>query len=142
MENKKDRIFFARKEFLNLPGLNSTAAIVTHIVECRGGYSRYPECLLSISDCSRVIDLDIDLSDDYERENAIHKVDTLIDVLSDFKKALKRQSKKVEKEEKKADQKRLKELTKELEKEGKLNALDRREYNELRAKLRVMKAKG
>lgn len=91
---KKEDLIFSRKAFLNLPGLNSTASIVTHITHNEmNEYSDYQRSNvhLFISDCSRTIEFDIDLRTEYERENAIHKVDTLIKVLSDFKVALEKE---------------------------------------------------
>ena len=86
---KKNNVKFARKEFLNLPGHEAGASITTHIV-CekpgKNGY-RYPDVVLAISDCQRVVNLVFEMDSKYEREYAIHKVETLIDVLSDFKKS-------------------------------------------------------
>jgi hypothetical protein len=87
---KKKNVVFARKEFLNLPGLNSTGNIVTHITveeENDRGY-RYDDIKLDIADCVRVVNIDFDVGSEYERENSLHKVDTLISVLQDFRVAL------------------------------------------------------
>jgi len=103
---KKEDIKFSRKEFLNLPGHESTAAIVTHIkTPYKHGYT---EVVLDISDCSRVISMSMDLEDELSRENAIFKVDTLIDVLNDFKVALVKECKVAAKKEEKDKKKKKK----------------------------------
>lgn len=121
---KKENVVFSRKDFLNLPGLNSTASIVTHInrndMNEYGDYQR-SEVHFSMSDCTRTIDFDIELSTEYERENAIYKVDKLIEVLSDFKMALEKECEHQRKMEKNYKKRRIKELEKEkqeAEKEG------------------------
>lgn len=94
---KKQDVIFERKEFLNLAGHNGMANVVAQIigntytrddVEYRSAY-----CKLDFADCSRVVSMDIDLDDDYSRENALFKVDTLIDVLTEYRDALEREGK-------------------------------------------------
>jgi hypothetical protein len=94
---KKKDVIFERKEFLNLAGHNGMANVVAQIVgsnyerddiEYRSTY-----CKLDFADCSRVVSMDIDLDDDYSRENALFKVDTMLDVLTDFRDAIEREGK-------------------------------------------------
>jgi len=110
---KKEDVIFERKEFLNMPGHHGMANIVTHITtESRwrdDELDRSINIKLDIADCSRVISMDVDGYDEYERENSLHKVDVLIDVLTDFKKALKKEFKLQEKLEKKREIRKLKE---------------------------------
>lgn len=73
------------------------ANIVTHIVKSdygiRDDLHRHVDCKLDFADCSRVVNMAIDLDDEYSRENAIYKVDTLISVLTDFREALIKEAK-------------------------------------------------
>ena len=86
---KKSDLIYARKEFLNLPGQESVANIVTHIkIENWGNNDelyRNTSYTLDITDCTDVIHLSIDHEDEYDRENGLYKLDTLISVLTDFR---------------------------------------------------------
>ena len=74
------------RALLNLPGHESTAAIVAEITRPS---AEYPDITLVISDCSRVIHLSFDRGGTPdERENNLYKVDTLISVLREFRKGL------------------------------------------------------
>lgn len=91
MNMKKKDVIFDRKEFLNLAGHNGQANVVANIVDWNSGYDkleRNVDIKLDFADCSRVVNMDFDIGDEYNRENSIHKVDVLIDVLKDFRKAL------------------------------------------------------
>jgi len=94
---KKKDVIFERKEFLNLAGHNGMANIVAQIVGNEynndDGLYRYAECKLDFADCSRVISMDIDLGDDYSRENALFKLDTMLDVLTEYRDAIEREGK-------------------------------------------------
>ncbi len=99
---KKEDVIFERKEFLNLPGHNGMANIVASIVAWGGKpktdddgniLRRGVSYKLDFADCSRVISMDIDDDTEYNRENALYKVDTLIDVLTDFRGALEKEMK-------------------------------------------------
>jgi vacuolar-type H+-ATPase catalytic subunit A/Vma1 len=89
---KKEDVIYSRKEFLNLAGLESTAGIVAHITnETWSGedkLKRDVDIVLDISDCSRKISLALSVYDEYDRDNAINKLDTLIDVLTEFREAV------------------------------------------------------
>lgn len=93
---KKD-VIFERKEFLNLAGHNGMANIIAQIVT--NNYTRddiqyrNAYCKLDFADCSRVVSMDIDLSDEYSRENALFKIDTMIDVLVEYRDAIEREAK-------------------------------------------------
>ena len=82
------------RALLNLPGCQSTAAIVAEIDSTRGmpseDYPRWgPESTLQVSDCDRSISFDIGSFEDAdERKNNLHKVDTLIAALQAFRKGL------------------------------------------------------
>lgn len=97
MENK-DKVIFNKREFLNLPGHHSMANIVASIVKYRDGGDpekgeRWIDIQLGIADCSRTITLSIDHESKEDRENALHKVDTLISTLSEFREALEKELK-------------------------------------------------
>lgn len=99
---KKEDVIFERKEFLNLPGQNGMANIVASIVAWSGEpktddngkiLRRSVGYTLDFADCNRVISIAIDDSSEYNRENSLYKVDTLIEVLTDFRGALKKELK-------------------------------------------------
>lgn len=94
---KKEDIIFERKEFLNLPAQNGMANVVAHIVKSDYGTKdelyRHIDVKLDFADCSRVVSMAIDLDDEYSRENAIYKVDTLLSVIKDFREALIKEAK-------------------------------------------------
>lgn len=94
---KKKDVIYSRKEFLNLAGQESMANIVAHIVKSgwRSGedFYRHVDLTLDIADCDRKISFALDLDGDYERENSLHKIDTLIDVLIEFRDAVEREAK-------------------------------------------------
>lgn len=98
MKMKKEDVIFERKEFLNLAGHNGMANIVANIVKSTG-YGRdnddyrHIDCKLDFADCSRVVNMEISLDDEYSRENALYKVDVLIDVLTEFREALVKEGK-------------------------------------------------
>jgi len=91
---KKEDIIFSRKEFLNLAGQESMANIVCHITKqhTQGDGSYYPDITLSVADCDRKVSMYLDLEDEYDIENSMHKVDTLIDVLTEFRRELKKEA--------------------------------------------------
>lgn len=93
---KKEDVIYSRKEFLNLPGQESMANIVAHIIKDDEWYpkdslKRMVDITLSFANCDRKIDMYLNIDTEYNRENALHKVDTLIDVLTDFRKSLKKE---------------------------------------------------
>lgn len=94
---KKKDVIFERKEFLNLAGHNGMANIVAQIVgnDYTNNDEKYRSayCTLDFADCSRVVSMDINLSDDYSRENALFKIDTMLDVLTDYRDAIEREAK-------------------------------------------------
>ena len=138
---KKENVFFSRKEFLNLPGQHSTGNIVAHIVKYdmnEEGDSQRVDLELYVSDCSRSISLDLGVGDEYERENTIHKLDTMIDVLTEMRDATKKVCKHQHRLEKKYKRRRIAELE---EKKGdgvidRLNDYEKRELNRLRAEMK------
>jgi hypothetical protein len=132
----KDKIVFARQAFLNLPGHNSTAAIVASITQ--GELNEHEDnqtvdVELHISDCNRTISFDFDLYNKAERENALYKVETIISVLTEFRDEIKKASKHQTKFELKYKKRRLKELE-ELEEAGQrgLREDEKRSLKELR----------
>jgi len=104
---KKEDVIYSRREFLNLEGQESMANIVANIVKTEWGKNdelrRDVELTLDIADCDRKIRLALYLDSDYNRENALNKVDTLIDVLTDFRDAIEREAKYQSRLEKKRD---------------------------------------
>lgn len=101
-EVKRKRKFFGKRALLNLPGEQGTAAIVAEIedtsnwkpgTDCYGEplkskWRAKPQWTLSVSDCSRSIDLSIDLDSEREYENSLHKLDTIIDAVAGLRQGL------------------------------------------------------
>ena len=114
---KKEDVIFERKEFLNLPGHNSMANIITQIV--KHNYNdddelyRNISIILDFADCTRVVSMDLEYDSDYARENTLHKIDTIVDVLGDFREALVRELK----YQKRLEKKRAKRKAEKKEKE-------------------------
>ncbi len=87
------RRFHGGRALLNLPGHESTAAIVAEVEDSatwkRGtGYDIEPKIVLQIANCDRSIAFTCDMENAREQANALHKVDTLIDTLTAFREAL------------------------------------------------------
>jgi len=118
---KKTDVIFERKEFLNLAGHNGMANIVANIVKSNYGGNdddyRGIDCKLDFADCSKVVNMEIGLDDEYSRENAIHKVDVLLDVLTEFREALVKEAKYQSRLEKKRAKKEAEKKEKEKEKQ-------------------------
>lgn len=89
-----------KRALLNLPGHQSTAAIIAEVEDTRdwksgkdGDGDRFtawdsPDYCLQISDCDRSIKLDLAWQTEDERENALYKIDTMIDALVAFRKGV------------------------------------------------------
>lgn len=93
--------YHGARALLNLPGQHSTGAVVAEIEDTstwRKGKNREgrdldrwsvePSYTLQISDCSRTVNLDLDLhsgATPEQQENNLHKLDTLIDALTKFR---------------------------------------------------------
>lgn len=80
---------YGKRAMLNLPGFESTAAIVAELVKGEYGW----EGDIKISDCSRQITLSIcdplaSSTGDERFENDLYKVDTLIAALKEFRKGM------------------------------------------------------
>lgn len=87
---------YGKRALLNGPGFQSTAAIVAEIEDTTGWadgkdgvgraltgrWSAQPTANLRISDCTRTIELEIDMETDADWRNSIRKIDTMIDALS------------------------------------------------------------
>lgn len=90
---KKENIIFSKKEFLNLPGQEEMASILAQVKlqdywgDEENEY-RHIDYTLIISDCNKQIRLDFDHDDEYDQENSLFKLDTLINTLSEFRSAL------------------------------------------------------
>lgn len=121
----KNNVVFCRREFLNMPGHETHANIVTDITlsnpswDIKDSDYRRVYINLGISDCKDIVSLNLDIDTDYDtdRENAIYKVSTLIDVLTDFREALIKECA-IQKElsDKRKEKERLKQLQLESEK--------------------------
>lgn len=89
------------RALLNRAGHESTAAIVAEIEDTRKwglgkdkhgrpltNYASEPDYTFQISDCSRVISLDLRFDEPSYRRNNLHKIDTLIRTLEKFRDAV------------------------------------------------------
>lgn len=110
---KKEDVIFERREFLNLAGHNGMANVVANIIKYN--YTSvdkgYVQCKLDFADCTRVVNMEISLDDEYSRENALYKVDVLLDVLKDFRNALVKEGKNQLRLEKKRELEKAKEAS-------------------------------
>lgn len=78
---------YGKRALLNQPGFESTGAIVAELTLENYGW----EATLSISDCSRRVELSIANPTDSSEErfeNDLEKVDILIDALKEFRKGM------------------------------------------------------
>lgn len=87
---KNPRSYHGRREMLNRPGFQTTAAIVAEIENTEAGLPRWgePEYTLQLSDCDRSISFTLDMDTPEGRRNNLHKVDTMIRALTEFRKGL------------------------------------------------------
>lgn len=131
---KKEDIIFSKKEFLNLPGQEEMASIMAQVTlqtywGNKDDLERNVDYTLIISDCNKQIRLDFNHGDEYDQENSLFKLDTLINTLSEFRSVLvnefkiqnelkikREEKKKRELEEAKADKEEVSELKKQIEK--------------------------
>lgn len=86
--------------FLNLPGFHGGAYVVAYVedtsecgprceIDREDGaeypYNFEPRTILEIADCSRRINLELELDSEAARANSLHKLDTLISALRVFR---------------------------------------------------------
>jgi hypothetical protein len=86
MRHNSPKFKAASNAMLNRPGFNTVAAISWAIEIAENGHSYYDS--INISDCSKVISLDFNFENEFEYNNSIHKIDTLMTQLKAFKRAL------------------------------------------------------
>ena len=85
---KKPRYY--NRQFLNLEGFHAGAYLLFEIEDSttrESSYAGSPRVTLRIADCSRHIDLEIDMDTEEERTNSFHKLDLLISSLVDLREA-------------------------------------------------------
>ena len=88
------------RALLNLPGFESTAAIVVEIQDTRSWKDgldadgekvsewSIPEYTFQFANCDRSIAFDLEWRTGAERENSLHKIDTMIESLKAFRKGV------------------------------------------------------
>jgi hypothetical protein len=94
------------RAFLNLPGFHGGAYVVAFVedtsecgprvdpycYECEDGdecmHNFEPRTILEIADCSKRVNLEFDVESEEERQNSLHKLDTLIAALRVFRTGL------------------------------------------------------
>jgi hypothetical protein len=118
---KRKDVIYSKKEFLNLPGQETIASILTDIIRSEWHEitetERMVDYNLIITDCSEIVKLTISSDGEYDRENSLYKLDTLISTLTKFKEAVQAEfliqveveKKRKEKEEKEKKRKKVKE---------------------------------
>ena len=83
-----------KRAMLNLPGFESTGAIVAEISdtsdwepdkEFDSEWELYPETTLQFSDCSRTVSMNISVDGDENIVNTLHKLDTMIEALQELR---------------------------------------------------------
>lgn len=106
MANTK-KVIYSGREFVNNPGQDDTGYIQAHIKweynygfgdwdnedydendVSKDGSPGHIDYMLKFADCTRIIDFNINGSNEEEQKNSIAKVDKMIEVLTGFRKAL------------------------------------------------------
>jgi hypothetical protein len=85
---EKRNMLLSRKAFLNKNGFHSDANIITSVSTYESERSCSTSCNLMIKDCNNKIVLAIDLYDDRNYKNTMHKLNTLIGELDLFRDAV------------------------------------------------------
>jgi len=92
---KNETVFYERK-FLNKKGYHSNAFIFAEILKNTASEKKkknvWRDTQLKISDCDRIVNLSMDISNLKLAANSIHKLDVLIDTLQQFKRAFQRET--------------------------------------------------
>lgn len=78
-----DKRLFTERAFLNKGGYHSNASLVATITDSEYGTGFY--ATYKLTDCSRSVELSIDLDDLDEYENTLSKLQTIIDITKSFK---------------------------------------------------------
>lgn len=86
LEEWRKKFEFIERRFLNQGFYHSTAAIVASIDPV--DISPYPYCEFYISDCSKTIQLEIDIRNKKDIDNTVYKMNQLIEVASLMKEKL------------------------------------------------------
>lgn len=98
MPAKKKKLYGGRS-LLNLPGHESTAAIVAEIEntstwkagkghngkDLKHTWEAEPSMMLQFANCDRSISFSTSIADKDEYSNTLHKIDTMIDLLVEFR---------------------------------------------------------
>jgi hypothetical protein len=110
----KDKQVFSKRAFLNKEGYHSSASIVTYIENASYGEGLFYGNL-KISDCSKQIELAVDLESIEMLNNTLYKLSKIIDVVSAYRDALEVLKPKIKAREKKV---RLEREARELERKN------------------------
>ena len=79
----------AERSLLNFPGFYGDAHVRVFVEDTSGRRGRTePRIELEITDCSNEINLEFSLRRARDRENSLHKIDTLLGTLTRFRDAL------------------------------------------------------
>jgi uncharacterized protein (DUF342 family) len=96
----RDKQVFSKRAFLNKEGYHSNASIVTSIENASYGEGLFYGNL-KISDCSKQIELAVDLESIEMLDNTLYKLSKIIDVVSAYRDALEVLKPKIKAREKK-----------------------------------------
>lgn len=88
MSRSKTKTTYCGRKFLNKPGYHGQANVCLVINEYPDSRYDGADVICSISDCSRTIELCMDMASAADRANTIYKIGALTDELAKFKKAL------------------------------------------------------
>ena len=91
---------YLRREWLNPEASLHTSYIMAHVENSQGGTNKYGSNVVSIADCSRVIQLEFFLGNNKEADASIAKIKLLIETLSQFRDALLNEASLIDKAEK------------------------------------------
>jgi hypothetical protein len=102
MKKYKHRV--NEREFLNYPGHHDGAYVSAYVEDTtertldrstyggKGYFNPEPRIILEIADCSERINLSFELTSAARRQNAFHKIDTLIESLQAFREGMAEES--------------------------------------------------
>jgi len=78
--------FYSNRTFLNLEGFHSNASLSTYLSKSTYGDGFFGE--YKLADCSRTVEMSIDLEDKEDYDNVMFKLDSIIRITTEFKDAI------------------------------------------------------
>ena len=100
MKSKAYKARVNARSFLNLPGFHEGAYVVAYVEDtserglaredygAKAFHNPRPRVILEIADCSERINLEFDVHSKLQRQNSLHKIDTLVEALGQLRQGL------------------------------------------------------